>query len=434
MFSTDHPELFDSVNVSTMARVVALPCEDPLAMPGVSRALAHDYFIWDAFLGGQKRVDLHPLVIGPELAERAERTAALVVKAIDAIANVALESDAEAARYRLAPEVAMLASASHEGGESSSLMRVDLLLGDDDQWFACEVNADCPGGHNEAYGLPRLTRSLGFAGGQNPTRVLEDLAEELIALSGGKGSPDGLIAITFATAYADDLQVCALVERAVVTRGGRAVRAPFPALKEDGDGIAFRGERVAVLYRFLPLEFMEGGRNVDAIGRALAMGTLKSVSRASAIYAQSKFAYARGWALADELPPVIGRAIERYLPESYDLTEMDDAKLLGNRKDWVLKRAFGRVGDEVLVGPLHTDEEWAHSLKLVRAHAAIGEVWIAQRFVPQRPVSTPWGNMLVTLGVYVQNGRPNGYFARVTSESHVSHDALVLPVFVGEAA
>lgn len=425
---------FDSVNVSTMARVLALPCEDPLAMPGVSHALAHDYYIWDAFLAGQKRVDLHPLVIGPELAERAERTAALVVKSIDAVANVALESDAEASLYRLAPEVGMLASASHAGGESSSLMRVDLLLGDDDQWFACEVNADCPGGHNEAYGLPRLSRALGHTGGHNPTRVLEELAEELIALSGGKGSPNGLIAITFATAYADDLQVCALVERAVNARGGRAVRAPFPALREDGDGIAFRGERVAVLYRFLPLEFMEGGRNVDAIARALASGTLKSVSRASAIYAQSKFSFARAWSLADELPPLVGRAIERYLPESYDLAEMEDATLLANRKDWVLKRAFGRVGDEVLVGALHSDEDWSHSLKLVRAHAAIGEVWIAQRFVPQRPLATPWGNMLVTLGVYVLNGRANGYFARVTPESHVSHDALVLPVFVGGSA
>ena len=401
-------------------------------MPGIVTSLAHDYLIWDAFLGGQKRVDLHPLVLSKELAESAERTAVMVVKSIDEIANRALESDAEAALYRLAPEVAMLASASHAGNETSALMRVDLLLGSDDQWFACEVNADCPGGHNEAYGLPRLTRSLGYRNGHNPTRVLEELANELIALSGGKGSPKGIVAITFATAYADDLQVCALVERAVRDRGGRVARVPFPALKEDGDGIAFRGERVAVLYRFLPLEFMEGGRNVDAIGRALEKGTLKSVSRASAIYAQSKFAFARGWALADEMPPQVGRAIERYLPESYDLHEMTDAQLLSARKDWVLKRAFGRVGDEVLVGALHEDEEWAHSLKLVRAHAAIGEVWIAQRFVPQMPLATPWGEMLVTLGVYVLDGRAQGYFARVTRESHVSHDALVIPVFVAD--
>jgi len=34
------------------------------------------------------------------------------------------------------------------------------------------------------------------------------------------------------------------------------------------------------------------------------------------------------------------------------------------------------------------------------------------------------------LGVYLLDGRFVGYFARLTSESHVSHDALCLPVFV----
>jgi hypothetical protein len=207
---------------------------------------------------------------------------------------------------------------------------------------------------------------------------------------------------------------------------------PFVALKGDGTGISFRGERVSVLYRFLPLEFMEGAKNVDAISRALEQGTLKTVSRASAIYAQSKFAFARGWALADELSPDVGRAIERYLPESYDIDEISQDRLVKERKDWVLKRAFGRVGDEVLVGSLFSDEDWSHTTRLVRAHVAIGEVWIAQRFVPQRALATPWGPRLVTLGVYVQNGRGTGYFARVTEESHVSHDALVIPVFVGE--
>jgi glutathionylspermidine synthase len=415
------------------ARVVPLACDEPLAMPGVSRALGHDYFIWDAYLAGQKRVDLHPLVLTADLHERAMRAAEAVVKSVDAVAAKALASEAEAVRYKLAPDIAQMAAASHAGGEKASLMRVDLLLGADEQWFACEVNADCPGGHNEAYGLPRLARQLGFARGHDPTRVLEDLADELVRLSGGPGSPKGLIAITFATAYADDLQVCALVERAVNQRKGRVVRAPFMAIKGDGDGVSFRGERVSVLYRFLPLEFMEGAKNVDAIARALEKGTLTSVTRASAIYAQSKFAFARAWALADDLPPDVGRAIERYLPESYDLSEIPQERLVAERAQWVMKRAFGRVGDEVLVGALHSDEDWAHATRLVRAHVAIGEVWIAQRFVPQRFIETPWGNRLVTLGVYVQNGRANGYFARVTPESHVSHDALVIPTFVLDA-
>jgi hypothetical protein len=59
-----------------------------------------------------------------------------------------------------------------------------------------------------------------------------------------------------------------------------------------------------------------------------------------------------------------------------------------------------------------------------------GDVWIAQRFIPQRAIETPWGPRLVTLGAYVLDGAFAGYFARITRTSHVSHDALVLPVFV----
>ena len=65
---------------------------------------------------------------------------------------------------------------------------------------------------------------------------------------------------------------------------------------------------------------------------------------------------------------------------------------------------------------------------------AAGERWIAQRYIPQRPITTPWGERLITLGAYVLDGRFAGYFARVTPASHVSHDALVLPVFAERAA
>ena len=53
--------------------------------------------------------------------------------------------------------------------------------------------------------------------------------------------------------------------------------------------------------------------------------------------------------------------------------------------------------------------------------------------MPQRAVRTPFGDRLVTLGVYVLEGRFVGYFARLTEESHCSHDALCVPVLVDRA-
>jgi hypothetical protein len=99
----------------------------------------------------------------------------------------------------------------------------------------------------------------------------------------------------------------------------------------------------------------------------------------------------------------------------------------------VVKRALGRVGDEVFVGEVCEAQEWETALQEVGRRRSAGERWIAQRFVRQAAVPTPWGRMLVTLGAYVLDGRFVGYFARVTAISHVSHDAMCVPVFV-EAA
>jgi hypothetical protein len=91
------------------------------------------------------------------------------------------------------------------------------------------------------------------------------------------------------------------------------------------------------------------------------------------------------------------------------------------------------VGDEVFVGSLLDDADWAATVEGVSAMREAGESWIAQRFVPQRAVPTPWGDRFVTLGAYVLDGRFVGYFTRITPESHVSHGALCVPVFT-EAA
>ena len=70
-------------------------------------------------------------------------------------------------------------------------------------------------------------------------------------------------------------------------------------------------------------------------------------------------------------------------------------------------------------------------LKAVReaARDSPRECWVVQRFVPQQSIATPFGARLVTLGVYVLDGRFSGYFARLSPFSHVSHEALCVPVF-----
>src|SRR5262249_27733732 len=153
--------------------------------------------------------------------------------------------------------------------------------------------------------------------------------DRLVALSGGPGSPRGMIALVYATGYAEDLQVCALVERLVLERGGRARRIPPTALRAGADGgVTFRDERVSTLYRFYPLEYMAGQRNIDALVQATTAGRLSSISSFGAIYAQSKLSMARAWAHDPALAAEV-------FPETHAFEDIPVERLEGERPDWV---------------------------------------------------------------------------------------------------
>jgi hypothetical protein len=409
---------------------------DPLANPWLSRALVERYLIFDACVGGTRRVDLHPLVLSQRLHEAAVEAATSIYGAISRVANRAHRDATEQARYGLHKEVCQLARTSFDAGDDAALVRLDLLLGTDGLWHACEINADCPGGHNEATGLPELAQNAGFWEGLNPTWLLDALADRLAALAKRPGPGSGAVALIYATAYAEDLQICALIRRALRARGVTAVLCSptAPSLK---DGVLHIGATpIAVLYRFYPTEYMEGQRNLDAISTAIANGSLKTLSSFAHIYAQSKLAFARAFAHADfsdaegALSSADKLALTRHVPETLELSALPRAELAAQRPLWVLKRALGRVGDEVFVGELLSDEDWLKLLDTVSAAVTLrGERWIAQRYIPQQHIMTPFGPRLVTLGVYLLDGKFVGYFARMTPQSHVSHDALCLPVF-----
>jgi glutathionylspermidine synthase len=414
------------------AEVRALGRLDPLSDPSLFRELTQRYLVWDAYVGGERRVDLHPLVLSRPLHDAAVRAAEGVVRAVGHACDRAHDDPDERARYDLHPEVLELAAASHAAGDRASLVRVDLLLGEDGTWRACEINADCPGGHNEALGLPRLARAAGFMSGENPTAVVERAAARLEGLATKENGERGAVALLFATAYAEDLQVCAIIKRALEARGVTAILTPPTAPRLRGDRLFVGEQEIAALYRYFPAEYMEGQRNVRDVVRALRSGNVRSMSAFSHIFLQSKLGMARASALAGELSAADRADIAAHLPDSHDLADVPREVLLADRAGWVVKRALGRVGDEVHVGELCEPAEWITLVDGARAkrHALATESWIAQRFIRQRRLPTPWGLRFVTLGAYVLDGHFAGYFARITEESHVSHDALVVPVFV----
>ena len=421
------------------AEVRALARPDPLSDPVLSRALREKYLVWDAFFAGQRRVDVLPLVLSERLHEAAVAAAESTVAAVTAAAARAHADPLEAARYGYHDDVTRLVRASWGAGDRTSFVRVDLLLGEDGAWRACEINADCPGGHNEAFGLPRLARAAGFDDGRDPTTVVEDLAARLAELARQPSGAAGPVGMIFATAWSEDLQICALLKRALAKMGVPAIFAPPTAPRLRDGALTLGGTPVRVLYRYFPTEYMEAQENLGDLVAALEGGLVRTVPSFSTMYTQSKLSFARAWALRDELGPAHHAALDRYVPETHDLAELPGGHLLDDREGWVLKRALGRVGDQVFVGMLTSPAYWKGLVDELRAlgakesPSAPREAWIAQRHVRQRPIPTPFGDRFVTLGAYVLDGRFVGYFARITPVSHVSHDALCVPVFVDGA-
>jgi glutathionylspermidine synthase len=401
---------------------------DPLSDPMLRRELAERYLVWDACVAGARRVDVHPLVLPHALHLRAVQAAEDVMRVVGKCAARAQDDATERALYRVPQCVEEMAAASHASGDDAVLARVDLLLGEDGEWRACEINADCPGGHNEALGLPRLARAAGFHGATDPTRVTDMLVARLAQLAGGRA-----VGLMHATGYAEDLQVCALLQRLLTRHGARAVLVPPTAPKLHGGELVARGERIGALYRYFPAEYMEGQNNVSDVVTAVRAGAVRTLTSFAHIFTQSKLSFARAWAHEASLDDDERRALASFVPESREAASVPRAQLLAERERWVVKRSYGRVGDQVYVGELFNEVGWTAIVNDVLAACARGESWIAQRFVKQRSVPTPWGDRFVTLGAYVMDGRFAGYFARITPESHVSHEALCVPVFA-EAA
>jgi glutathionylspermidine synthase len=407
--------------------------DDPLSDPALETQLATRYFLFDAYVAGVRRVDVHPLMLPRDVHAAAVRAAEDVVGALGRVASRAHDDAAERARYGLSADSLRLAAASHQVGDDAALVRVDLLLGEDGEWHACEINADCPGGHNESIGLPRLARAAGFLEGSDPTHMIEALADRLTDLAALPGEPPGVVALMYATAYAEDLQVCALVQSMLARKGTRALLVSPVAPRFDTGELRVGGEIVRALYRYFPTEYMDGQSNLDGICRAITEGRVKTMSSFANMFLQSKYSFARAWAHEPTLDAADRASVRRHVPPSFDLASVSHERLVAERAEWVVKRAYGRVGDEVFVGALIGDDDWRETLEAVRAMRTDGQSWIAQHFVRQRPVATPWGERFVTLGAYVLDGRFVGYFTRLTPQSHVSHGALCLPAFT-EAA
>lgn len=304
---------------------------------------------------------------------------------------------------------ALLAASLAPATGAARFMRFDFHL-TRQGWQISEVNSDVPGGFNEASGFTRLMAlEMGATACGDPAG---DLARATAARRVGMG-PVGLV---HATAYADDRQVMEYLAREFAKPGVAVVQlSPAQVIWQGRKAMAPDGRELSAMLRFFPAEWLDELPRKS--GWQKFFSALTPVSNSPiALLTQTK-----RWPLAwDELktPLPIWR---RLLPETRD------PRTVNWRDDegWVVKPAFGRVGEGVGLRGATSPKDWR---KIARSAYWFPRYWVAQRRFETLPVSTSLGTLFPTLGVYVIDGRAAGIYARCARTPLIdqrSHEAAV---------
>lgn len=370
------------------------------------RALRFRHFKWDVHACGTCLVLPETLVLPRSLHAEAVRIAEDLHGALGRFEQ-RVRADRAALRRLAIPEALhpLIAAERHT---TLQIARYDLFPTEDGRWMVSEFNEDVPGGFNEAE-LPRL---LG-APGDGLAWEGDLRAHFLDALR-----PFENVALLYATAFSEDLQHMLILERWLAEAGHRTVLGSPAHLRRGLRRPRVLGTPIDAAVRFYPAEWMPRLPNLKTwlrLGPDLPM--MNPVHR---LVRQSKTMFAL-WREAAYLDPQDRALLDRHVPhtEPFDATRLDAYR--AERERWVIKRAFGRMGDSVVIGALVTEAAWAEAL--AEAARQPGEFCVQERFAVQ-PVAFESGPLYPALGVFLVNGRFAGYYSRASRSPLTTHEAF----------
>jgi glutathionylspermidine synthase len=290
-------------------------------------------------------------------------------------------------------------------------------------WRVSEANTDVPGGYVEAGGFTALVAEhFGGAGFEAPPEPAAELARALRR----RHPPGSRVALVHATAYVDDRQVMIHLARRLEAVG------LAPLLVSPADLAWDRGRaRVAAgpgagpldaILRFFPAEWLPNLPRRCGWRRFFRRGLTPATNPASALLTQSK-RFPLVW---DELRTEMGtwRSLS---PETRDLAGAP----WRHGDGWVLKPAFGRVGEAIGLRGVTPPKELDGITREARRRP---RRWAVQRRFESAPVATPEGPMHACIGVYTVGGRAAGLYGRVTPTPPIDSRARDVAVLVEPAA
>ncbi|MCI0340997.1 MAG: glutathionylspermidine synthase family protein [Planctomycetales bacterium] len=385
-------------------------------------ALGSRWSKWDPFVDGRPSVSPEPLVLPRADWEELGRLARSLAALGEKTGRWAREDPAAAGFLGITGAVAeaFRAGPALRRWTLPGITRADFFR-TASGWVVSELNTDCPGGHNEAEGL---SREVGDARPAlaNPTRLLDAVVSNLAAYHARP-----TVGLLLATVYAEDLQVAALVEEALQRRGIHGVRGDPDNLEWDGRRLALLGEPVDVVYRFYPTDWLAEVPGRAPLLKALAAGAVRVVNDFSEVAAQSKRVFALWQGNPDRLSAAERALVAAHVPatEAFDPARAD--RYRQDREGLVLKRVWGRMGEDVLLGDLATEPEWDAWLSEAAREPGL---WAVQERFRALPTRHEGRDVTACVGVYLVGGEVAGAYTRVSESPHIGYDAVSVATLV----
>lgn len=386
----------------------------------VMRTLRFDYCTWDMDAGAKRLILPASLVLTGQEHQRAVAVCQRFDDILGRLEAALLERPDVLQGLGIPEPVLPLVMAEQDTG--LQLARYDLFLTPEGRWLVSEFNEDVPGGFNEAVGIPDL---LG------PSLCGATFQGDLRRAVTSALRPFEHVALLYATGYADDLQHVLLVRRWLEADGHTTDLASPAHLHCRWRSPRIFDHPCHAAFRFYPGEWFRWLPNRRHWRRALAR--LPMMNPLRRLIRQSKRLYAL-WhdpaLLSKEDIAFLTDHTPRTLPfEQLAGASNPDVTSTG-RSGWVLKHAFGRMGDAVVMGNLAGDREWGEALATARRSP---REWVLQERFQVAAIGNNGTTLYPSLGVYLVNHAFAGYYSRAAVQPFINHEAYHVATTVESA-
>jgi len=308
--------------------------------------------------------------------------------------------------------------ANYQADKHIRLMRYDFHPTIEGNWAVSEVNSDVPGGFAEASLMPAVAADL-F---KDKKYKYKNFGNSIANAIAAKIKPNGKIMFVHCTSYSDDRQVMQFLGDKLKTMGFDPIYAAADHLRfENKKAISIldgNSGSIDAIVRFTPIEWIKDIK--PKFWQGYFDTITPSCNHPIAVFAQTK-RFPLIWDRLEE-NGIRLTTWRKLLPETI---EVKQAK---NKKGYIYKPTYGRVGEKISIKEACKDDEYQKIMKDVKKYP---KKYIAQKRFNSKPLVDENGESFhVCLGSYSVEGKASGYYARISKTARIDSNAEDIPVLI----